>query len=350
MSIPEGTPTLTTRSKIVLLLVFWLLLLAISAAGTELVLRRSPGGYEPWTPPPKADIDVNPGGRFFVKDPTLGYRQIAGAFAVTLGGEYTFRVTHLANGLRITHSLDDSDRPNKKEEIWIFGCSITHGWSLNDEETYPWLIQERFPEYEVVNFGVEGYGTIHSLLQFREALKHTRPKAAVLAYMSFHDERNTFLRKRRKAIGAWNRLGPLVQPYATLGANGQLHYSMATVEYREVPLMRTLALAHAIDQIYGDFEEWFYRSHDVSLALIEQMAMEAKDNGVTFAVASVGDDDLTRSTLRFLREHGTRTLDMAVDLRIKENTNEPYDPHPSALANRTYADRLERALRADYLR
>jgi len=38
------------------------------------------------------------------------------------------------------------------------------------KKTFPWLLQERFPQYEVVNFGLNGYSTVQSLIQLREAL------------------------------------------------------------------------------------------------------------------------------------------------------------------------------------
>jgi len=68
----------------------------------------------------------------------------------------------------------------------------------------------------------------------------------VLAYASFHDVRNTFVRLRRKDAAPANALGPLVQPFARLGADGRLHFSMADVVYREAPLMRVSAVAHAL--------------------------------------------------------------------------------------------------------
>ncbi len=63
----------------------------------------------------------------------------------------------------------------------------------------PGWFKKKLPQYEIVNFGVSGYGTIHSLIQFQEALKtRTTPKIAIIAYAWFHDARNTFLRKRKK--------------------------------------------------------------------------------------------------------------------------------------------------------
>jgi hypothetical protein len=103
-------------------------------------------------------------------------------------------VTHGPDTLRITHP-PNGPTSAARPQIWIFGCSFTHGWSLSDEQTYPWQVQRRIPEYEVVNFGVSGYGTVQSLIQFREALEQrSRSDVAIIAYASFHDERNTFSR------------------------------------------------------------------------------------------------------------------------------------------------------------
>lgn len=200
----------------------------------ELILRLN--GVRPWRKQ-EVHIQVNPGGTFFVKHPVFGYTHIPGKFVVTLATGYSFNVAHLPNTLRVTRPFDSYKEARQKEEIWIFGCSFTHGWSVNDEETYPWLLQERFPNYEVVNFGVSGYGTIQSLMQFKNELEMRRPKVAVLAYGGFHDQRNTFLRSRRKIIAAWNKLGPLGQPEARLDGDSNLRYSISQGEYSEFPLM-----------------------------------------------------------------------------------------------------------------
>ena len=79
--------------------------------------------------------------------------------------------------------------------------------------------------------GVNGYGTLQSLIQLRAALaQRERPWLAVLAYGAFHDVRNTFLRKRRKRVAPYSRLGPLVQPYADLGPDGALRIADGRID------------------------------------------------------------------------------------------------------------------------
>jgi hypothetical protein len=248
-------------------------------------------------------------------------------------------VTHDARTLRITHPVDPAGAESRPE-IWIFGCSFTHGWSLSDEETYPWLLQQRFPNHEVVNFGVSGYGTVQSLLQFREALGHRRPAMAVLAYASFHDARNTFLRSRRKETAPWNRLGPLVQPYARLGAGEKLELQMAEVAYTELPFMRHSALMHFVETRYNSIEDYFYKSHRVSEVLVAEMSGLARRNGVPLIVAGIWNDEPTQDMLRFASSLDVPVVDMSVDLDWPANNNLPHDLHPSAEANREYARQL----------
>jgi hypothetical protein len=295
-------------------------------------------GFKPFTVA-KIQTTVEPGGRFFTNHPTLGYRQLAGEFRVTLISNYTFKATHGADSLRITHPprpTNSAPRP----EIWVMGCSYTHGWSLNDEETFPWLIQAKLPQYEVVNFGVNGYGTLHSMIQFQEFLKtRSKPAVVVVAYAAFHDERNTFVRSRRKAVVPYNQLGLLQQPYARLGSDGQLQHFLEPVEYAEFPLMRYSAFINFIEEKYDLLEERRVRSQQVTRAIVREFAELCRSKGVQFVVAGITRDAMP--LLDFCRDQKIPCVDIAVNLTIEGMRNNPYDDHPSARANREYAEKLE---------
>jgi hypothetical protein len=338
-----------SRTRQVAFYVVYLAVLGLLLLGAgEMVVRGK--GYEPWRPQDQGvgRIQVNPGGRFYQTHPVLGYSHIPGTFDVaiarppdgprTTGQPQTwhFKVTHLPNTLRITRPLETYSRPAPTEDMWIFGCSFTHGWSINDDETYPWLLQQRFPEYNVVNFGVSGYGTIHSLLQFREALKTKTPKIAVLAYAWFHDERNVFARNRQKLVVPYNALGPLLQPYARFDDAGRLQYGMARAAYAPFPLMKFLALSHFLESRYNGREMARLRAREVSQALILETAKLAREHGVKFAVATIDG----RPMQDFYSANGIPHVNIGVDLGKPGNSNEPFDFHPSALANRHFAETL----------
>ncbi|PSB35941.1 hypothetical protein C7B69_05185 [filamentous cyanobacterium Phorm 46] len=333
----------TSAFRLITYLIFPILL---SVTTAEVALRVA--GYKPWQIE-NVDVAVEPKGNFFTKDSELGYKHLPGKFKVTLNGNYSFNATHLNNSLRITHPLNTYNQSSTKPEIWILGCSFTYGWSLNDNETYAWLLQAKLPQYEIVNFGVNGYGTLHSFIQFKEALKQgNKPKIAVIAYAGFHDRRNTLLRARRKQMAAWNKLGILLQPDARLDGKDNFTYTMTKLEYDEWPLMRVSALVNFLEVNYNQFEEGLYKSHDVSKAIIEEFNRLAEANGVKLVVAGINAG--SAKMLEELSQEGIATVDISVNLKIPANNNLPHDLHPSAVANRQYADKLENFLQGTVLK
>ena len=318
-------------------------LLLFSAIAAEGLARLT--GHRPWVIK-QADIRVEPGGKFYQTHPTLGYRHLAGEFRVTLNGAYTFKATNLSNTLRITHPLATYPSTDVKKEIWIFGDSVTYGWSVNDEETFPWLLQQKFPDYEVVNFGVQGYGTLHSLIQLREALQNVKkPKLVILSYAAWDDVRNTFIRSRRKMLSIASYLGPVNQPYARLNDDGKLNIFMDAETFREFPLMRYSAFIHALEESYDGYEERHAHSHEVTKAIVKEISALCRANGIEMVVAGLTADSITADMLLYCQREGIRTANIWVDLSIKENNSLPYDTHPSALAHKQYAEKLESFLR-----
>lgn len=96
-------------------------------------------------------------------------------------------VYSLSGGQRIT-----SAHPPDAPIIIATGCSFTFGHGINDEDTWPWLLQEQMPNYRVMNLGVMAYGTDQALLAAeRQMLRSPQQTAAViLGFADFQIERN----------------------------------------------------------------------------------------------------------------------------------------------------------------
>lgn len=314
------------------------LVLALLATGEMLV--RAEGGALVQGGPRGSDHSR---GRVVMLHPTLGYTHLPGRFKVTLGDGFVFHMTHGPDTLRVT-SGPDPEVSDGRPEIWVLGCSATHGWSLNDEETYPWLLQKKFPGYRVRNFGVSGYGTLQSLIQFREALAAglPKPKIVLLAYGDFHDARNTLARQRRKEMVPWNRLGPMRQPYARIGPDGELNLFHDEVAYTEFPFMQLSALSNKLESTYDNLEVAFLNSHRVSELLMLQINKVARDNHITFVVAGIWRSAGTEAMRLYAKKNHIPALDISVDTARSEFNNLPHDLHPSALANRHYAEAIGR--------
>ena len=332
---------LSRRKRFVFSLVIFGLALVALLSLSEIGLRMQ--GHRPWGIRRLDYLIIEPPGPIHIKHPTLGYITRPGEFKITLPGPYSFKTTFLQNGLRITRPLNIFSEKREKE-IWIFGCSFTQGWTVNDEETYPWLLRERLTEYEVINFGVDGFGTTQSLIQFREALTAGRaPSLVILSYGFFHDERNTLTRgwmKQRLTAGAGQSEGSVNMPYARLSKDNIPEILYQPLGYQLTPLLRRSVLANLIDDTYNTSLDKSYHSLEVSRALILEFFSLCKANRVEFVLAGILSDPATRAMLEHCKTEGIKTVDISVDLSRRENTNLPYDGHPSAVANKEYAQRL----------
>jgi hypothetical protein len=112
--------------------------------------------------------------------------------------------------------------------------------------------------------------------------------------------------------------------------------------------MRVSALSHFLEVNYNQFEEGLYRSHEVSKAIIEEFNRVAEANDVKLVVAGINAG--SAKMLEELSQQGVATADISVDLKIPANNNLPHDLHPSAIANRQYAEKLEGFLQDTVLR
>jgi len=86
--------------------------------------------------------------------------------------------------------------------IYIFGDSFVFGEGVNDEQTFSYLLQSEFKNYEVKNLAVGGYGTVQAYLQFRKLKDTILPEdLIILGYADWHKERNVAAPSRLRRYG-----------------------------------------------------------------------------------------------------------------------------------------------------
>jgi hypothetical protein len=132
-------------------------------------------------------------GPLFYLDPVLGFAVHPGQYEINEqfeGQRHRFQLTINNGGLRATsYSPTQASR-----HIYISGDSGIFGWGLNDEDTIPWLLQGRLPQYEVVNWSLTRYSTVHALLQLQQARAQIAPEdIVVLTYHPTDVETNVAL-------------------------------------------------------------------------------------------------------------------------------------------------------------
>jgi len=307
----------------------------------EIILRLT---KEPPWQPDLVPFRVEPGGKLYEDDPLLGYRLKPGHYAVFLADGTPVTTTHLAEHERTTGPEEDrTGRPG----IWILGCSYTYGWSLPDKETFPWRLQQSLPGFHIRNLGVPGYNNVQSLLWMRQKLQNgDRPQVVVLAYASFHDERNAGLRRWQKTLirPRDGGLGPQAQPNARLDADGRLRVSPTPEKFQEIPGMRLFSIPHSIEKRWAKIEANAVPKEEISAKLIETLAAEAEAVGATFLLAGIERDDQTRHMLQIWRAKGGRIADVSVDLNETGMRNTPHDPHPGPRAQQIFSQKILESL------
>ncbi|MCZ6783311.1 MAG: hypothetical protein O7G30_08380 [Proteobacteria bacterium] len=334
---PSVRAPLSIRRRLLFASVAALGVLTLVLVAAEVVARAA--GYQPFRLVP-LDILIEPGGRYQQRDPVLGFRHLPGRYRITFPNGKVWNLHHREDTLRATRPVESDDGAAYRPQLWLFGCSFVHGWGLEDDETLPWQLQERLTEFDVVNFGVGGYGTWQSFLQYQDALRTRRPPAiAVLGYAGFHDERNTRSRRWRRATYHYDQDGDAAYPYLRLDADGRLDRHFDEARYTEFALLRRSALMNLADSAYSAVEDRLLESHRVSEMIIDQFAEESRNRSIVFAVVGISRGPRTRAMLDYATRAGLPASDIAADLS-KPGYAILYDGHPSALANRVQAARL----------
>jgi hypothetical protein len=112
----------------------------------------------------------------FAMDNVLGYaiaKNTRIRSTETLGNKTIYDVIYTTNkyGLRVSpHDLKDSSviLPNDFKNVVFFGCSCTFGEGVQDNETWPFLFEEKSGgKYRSHNLAMEGYGP-HQMLRILE--------------------------------------------------------------------------------------------------------------------------------------------------------------------------------------
>ena len=310
-------------------------LLVLLLAG-ELTARFM--GYRPWRETIQT-MQVVPAGSFYQADSILGYKGRPGRFELLLNDSLRFTVTHDADGWRKTGP--DSLQGDSLPEIWIFGCSFTHGYGVNDTEAYPAVLQGMMPQFRIRNYGMDGYGTLQNWLVLNQLLQAgKRPATVVLGYGTFHDQRNTANRYWHKALHGQRIADSLRYPYIRLDKHDSLILHYGKLAYHPLPLQRQLALLSLIEKRWNDSEDQGLRSKFVTEALIQRMVVASRNAGAHFVLAGVYRHPETERMLRTFHLDNVHTVDISQDLDDAALRILPGNGHPNAKAHALMANAL----------
>jgi hypothetical protein len=274
---------------------------------------------------------------FFRPDPVTGYSNVPGEHEVSLvgkSGTLKFRAVINADGYRTTspHPESHAGQP----ELWIFGCSYTWGFGLNNEDSFPWLIQSEMPDVCVRNLAGHGYGNVQALLQLKDAIDKgvKLPVVAVFSYNPFHRDRNVALPSW--LLDIWSNQRQLVElkgispdmgnrqiARASLNAEGNFEVSL-------VPL-RPDVLARESDP------DPYYRLKMTQIIFYRLLQLCHAHNITPVIALQSGDPD--DEVFLYARQLGYTAVNMSLNLDQDNGYKyrlRPYDTHVNKLAHQLY--------------
>lgn len=306
-------------------------------------------GFQPW----KNETSITSEPITLEPDPVLGWRNKAGSHLLA---------RHDPSGQDVTLNFIERGRrqtrigPASAQEQLIFvGGSFTQGWALNDEDTFPWIIQERYPEVEVLNYGTGGYGTYQSLLVLKQELPLlSSPKHVIYGFIFDHEVRNTAAGSWLRRLAEYSRRGHVESPYATVQERSGLQ-GHPPARYLALPLRESLASVAFVERAYMKISTWsrFNQRQEITEQTIIEMKRLVESYGASYTLVILSLPDEPRSYyLEFFRENDVHCVDCVVDCTdclydLPRDMTISGDGHPNAELNARWADCIAEALKGN---
>ncbi|MBW2241083.1 MAG: hypothetical protein JRH01_03785 [Deltaproteobacteria bacterium] len=166
------------------------------------------------------------------------------------------------------------ERSNSARIVAI-GDSFTFGQCANDDETFPFALEQSLIDAEVLNLGVMGYGQDQAFLRLRRDGFPYRPDVVVFGFHS------TDMRRNLLSFRGYGK--------------PRLRFEDGRVEVENVPVPSPEEYSRWWPPRIWNFVEIFRASredrkvvkrriNEVSLAIVHQMAIETREQGALFAV------------------------------------------------------------------
>jgi len=211
-------------------------------------------------------------------DPELGWSYIPNKSAINETGNLRIPVYFDENGIRIPHP--DFKFDYSKPSILFIGGSFTMGHGLLYEESFVGRFSQlKEVPYQVVNLGVQGYGSDQALLALKKFLPRFNTKIVIYTFIKDHIYRNGNY-DRRTLIPTARFLG--TKPLFALDKNGKLYLKKKPVLYKDYINSYLLDFIKIrIGKRLGLFPPYPVR---LTQEIIREMKRYSNENGAYFLV------------------------------------------------------------------
>ncbi len=245
------------------------------------------------------------------------------------------------NGIRVADRTIPLDRT--RPSALFVGGSFTMGHGLSFEETFSGRLASRAGfDLQVVNLGVQGFGTDQALLQLERHIERFNTKLVVYTFMSDHHRRNANY-DRRLIFPSGSFLG--TKPWYRLSRDGKPVLTLRPRRYED------MAFVHLWGVAQGAWTHWGpVPSTDLTRSLIMEMHRLATDHGAEFVVVDWKQGELQpcdTGTVSELSSLPVQQINTAADAPDGwDSWIIPGEFHPDAQSNGRVAELLYEKLRA----
>src|SRR5688572_8703832 len=114
--------------------------------------------------------------RMFEPDPTLGWKFISnGKWKIVYPGGIRNVIEINSMGFR-----DHTPPSDQKRKLLVIGDSFVSNISVKDNEVFTEVMEDQLKNYDVLNFGVVGYGQVQEYLLLQKWIKEIKPDVVLL--------------------------------------------------------------------------------------------------------------------------------------------------------------------------
>jgi len=176
--------------------IFWIILfvfsLGIVLMGTELLLRLVPN-------------ELSKSGPIYIPHPKLGATLLPNQSFQSVSSCFNAEVTINSNGFRDKNRSELKSKPRYA----FLGDSMVEAIQVDDDNVFNMVLEKRYPDYEFLNFGRSGFGTVQEFLLYQDIVRKYHPDIVVLMFLPGNDIRNN-VEKLQKQVET------VTSPFATL--------------------------------------------------------------------------------------------------------------------------------------
>jgi len=286
-----------------------------------------------------------------IADAVLGYTLPKNA---QIADKMAFRGKLIYNGTYTTDAYSRRVTPvNHREQqsnfLLFFGCSMTFGLWVNDDETMPFYVAQYASHYRPYNYGVSGYGPNHMLAQLQRGpfTQEIHENHGIAIYTFIDDHINRAIGRMR----VYNQ-GAGHSPFYTLDAHDRLVRQGSFTSGRPLVSFLYWALGHSQNFTYFNTISFPATIREEHIRLTASIIAEARNafqkqfpRGEFYVLLYPGVK-LGKAMMPYLERAGVHYFDYSSFIAWPQPglTLEEPSGHPTAQGHRVVAAQLAKDL------